>query len=378
MKKSWILFTLFALWQCSGQEKSASFQVFDLEANMHERIDSTLTWNDLASSVEVIPLETTDSNLISEFKIIDIVDDKIIGYNRQSNVSGVGAVMSSKEDIRIFNTKGEQVKMINRRGRSGEEYSNIESLALEYNPLLFKVRERKKMLVYDENGKYVRMDSLKYELGQLYCLGEGKYVGENISYRSGELYDLVVEDQYGKPITSLFPAKIDTTRKQMVMIFRYGVMTKIPDGLLYKNAYKDTIYQIAPDLSVKPYGMFKWGENREDGQREGGNSIEEALENVYKKLYVSSIYPFGDKIYISYSINRDFYGEIWTQGEGKPIVRNRDGIKFRFDNGKEIGLKPSLIKDNKAYFLVDSYKVQDEVGGINEDSNPVLIIVHLK
>lgn len=110
MKNFWLTGVAGLLFLGYGKEKGGDIQVFDLDRNLN--VDTSGTWKDFASSVEVIPLETNDSVLLAAYSIFAVDGEKIIGINRVVNKTSDGwfILSGAKADIRILNTKGNQVQ----------------------------------------------------------------------------------------------------------------------------------------------------------------------------------------------------------------------------------------------------------------------------
>ncbi len=376
MNKLIFFVCILVLYACKPDRADNEILVFDIIGNLDTRVDTTKTWNDFASSVEVIPLETNDSNLLSSFTIQNVVGDRIVGLNRLGITrDGITFFTSGgKADIRIFDTQGKLIRTIDRMGKGGREYPALDNLWVGQDPLCFKIATNGKLYAYDEYGEYQGTDSLDLTASAVY-LGEGKYLAEVSAFSKNQYKcQLLVLDEKGKAREKLLPEKIDSVRLSSVSFSLHGKMASSPQGVFYKNAISDTVYLISPHQVPRAVAVFPSGTAKQENFS-NGNSLNDFTKWMGERLMVSYYYPFGDKYYISYSFKGKSYTELWEKGNNKPLARNL-GLKLK--SGKKISAKPQWMFDHKAYFLVDAYKVVDEVEGITEDSNPVLIIVTLK
>lgn len=378
-----LLLTL--LFACKLDNKSTGIQSFDLETNLRKNIDSTLTWNDLATNISISPLETGDSSLLASFSIQDIVGDKIVGINRVMNVTKEGWMIlsGSKADIRIFDINGKQQQVIDRLGKGGEEYTEIVTVLAGREPFTVKVVNDKNLLTYTPDGKFLSRDSMAKNYFKIAHMDKGKYIGDNPNYPIQDYkYMVSVMDEKGKIIAELLPVQAGTTRQPAFT--SVSLLASVPGGVLYLDRHTDTVYRITPEIKAEPYCVFQCGPYAGINTKNiiSTGDITKYFQDMEKYITISGISPFHDRFLVNYSFEGKSYWEVWEQGGASPIARKKgpygEGFTFRFDNGETLDIQPQLIQDNKAYFILDAYKVVDKIPGITEESNPVLIIIDLK
>ena len=97
--------------------------------------------------VEYIPLETTDKFIHQGF--VQDIGKKIIIVTNYSVKNG---------DIFIYSRTGKAIRKINRKGQGGEEYTDFFSITLDENnnEMFVNDTNKKIILVYDLNGKFIR------------------------------------------------------------------------------------------------------------------------------------------------------------------------------------------------------------------------------
>lgn len=98
------------------------------------------------AEVEYLPLETSDE-FLWKGSVEAFTDRYILNYN---HITG---------DILFFDRNGKALKQINRKGSSGEEYSNYCEILLdeENNELFVNDRNQRKIFVYDPDGNFKRI-----------------------------------------------------------------------------------------------------------------------------------------------------------------------------------------------------------------------------
>lgn len=384
MKSYWILgcVALF-LAGCGESKPYHSIQLFDLNGNLNVKADTTKTWNDFASSVQIIPLETNDSVLLASYTISAVDGDKIIGINRVINKTSDGwfVISGAKADIRIFSTEGKQLQKIDRLGKGAEEYTDLGRLLVSKNPLTIQVRDNKRLLSYNDKGEYLRTDSLKRNFFNMVSLDERRYLAEAAVFPVEEYrYLLGIFNNEGGIEKELLPVKCDTTKLARMPFTVYGVLRPAENGAFYKNPYSDTLYQVTSGLQVNPLAVFLCGERNYSKMLDiqPGRDWNVLLDVGKELISINDYAVWGKYIFLSYFCKQNYY-EIWEKGGSRPLVRKtgkqeNGGITLNIGNGS-IDLFPQFFQDGKAYFIVDAYRLLDIVEGITEDSNPVLIIV---
>lgn len=375
---------LLLLWACSPERESLPYRVFDIEANLNETIDSACTWNDLATSVKMLPLETNDSVLLATFRICGVVGDRIVGINRVVNKTADGWIMltGAKSDIRIFDTQGKQIRKIDRQGKGGQEYTELAGLMVEEDPFVIRLVNDKRILTYNDRGEYLRTDSLEKSCFKLIPLGKKAYVGENMLFPVDRYkYQVDVINLQGKVEKTLFPVTAEILKSEHLPFTAFGLLQSTEEGAFYKNPYCDTLYRILPDGQIQPEAVFCCGKYRYalilDRTSVGMEEIEEGL------IAVSGYHCWGDCALISYQWKGKMVHEGWQAGADRPFVRKtggfeHNGLALKLADGSTVDVMPQWIRGGKAYFVVEAYRLAGHVPGITEESNPVVFIITLK
>lgn len=101
--------------------------------------------------VEYVPLETTDS-FVCQGSVLDVSRNYILVRNRNSD-----------GNLYLFDRTGKGVRVINRKGQGGEEYTFVSSAVLdeENGEMFINNMAAQKILVYDLSGNFKR--SLPYK-----------------------------------------------------------------------------------------------------------------------------------------------------------------------------------------------------------------------
>ncbi|GHV59223.1 hypothetical protein FACS1894182_12990 [Bacteroidia bacterium] len=207
------------------------------------------------TDVEYIVLETNNIFLHQGF-VMDIGKKIIIVTNRQVR----------NGDIFIYDRTGRALRKINRKGQSGEEYTDILKIILDEDNNEMYVNDpfKSKILVYDLYGKFKR--SFRYK-------GDGQFYADIFNY---DRDNLICYDKYNKKISFVLVSKQDgSITKEIKIPFNKKILLqqRSQDGTKYSTAdpdhYRtiipfngnwmllelssDTVYTFLPDHDLRPF-----------------------------------------------------------------------------------------------------------------------------
>ena len=162
--------------------------------------DSDLTkesrMHDIIRSIELIPLETSNSCLVS------MVRDPLFTAERIYIKSGGG--------ILVFDRKGRFVRRFNRRGRGPQEYTTLSSFFLnDLGGFTVLDGPGQKLLVYDKNDSCVMMQRMSVQAGPMVSIGDNLILCSNPTKQPLFIWDTAKE----KVVADLFP--LDERRKAL-------------------------------------------------------------------------------------------------------------------------------------------------------------------
>ena len=159
--------------------------------------DSDLTkesrMHDIIRSIELIPLETSDSCLMS------MVRDPLFTADRIYIKAGGG--------ILVFDRKGRFIKRFNRRGRGPQEYTALSSFFLnDLGGFTILDGPGQKILAYDRNDSCVMMQRMSVQAAAAVSIGNNLVLCSNPTKQPLFIWDLAKE----KVTADLLP--LDETR----------------------------------------------------------------------------------------------------------------------------------------------------------------------
>ncbi|MDR1259511.1 MAG: 6-bladed beta-propeller [Tannerellaceae bacterium] len=390
MKKSFtILATILLVMAGCGESKQPAGELItvDVTAGYPKK---ELILQDFMD-VEYIPLETTDE-FITMGWLHSIGKELILVRNRNRATDG---------KIFVFDRNGKGLRVINRSGQGGEEYSFLLGMTLDEDrdEIFVSDRDTRKILVYDLSGKFKRsLDNTKdipYEMGiynfdrdNLICQ-DGTLLSDGhpdrfmiISKQDGSI-TREIEIPYKEFISSA--VLFDGENFRSVMPIRNRMLVPGPDSswMLMENS-SDTVYRLMSDYSMAPLiartpaiqsmspGIFLY-----PSVLTGRYCFMQTVkaewdwENNTGHTRVDLVYDMEEKaLFESVVYNADF--------TGKQPVSMTSEVTF---GNNEIALVHKL----EAYELVEAYekgelkgRLAEIAATLDEESNPVIMLIKYK
>lgn len=387
-----------ALWACGGQKAEKETVEVVPEAPVYPmtvpfetgvETEREVLLSEIADSVRFIPLETNEKCLIR-----DIVYANILKTDKYFFLPWIEALFQYTKD-------GKFVRKIGRKGSGPGEFNWISQIDVdEKNGLLFMLTTSKRINVYDvESGKFLRsMKCPDIDSGDFAMLDDTTSVTFLRNTNGKRKIRLFVADTKGDTIKA-FPRsdlfELNSKYSWMMGSNSDRYMFHYEDMVCCKDYYNDTLFTVTRDL-LEPRYIFEMGKY--------SLPIECRLEYLDGdgKRYQSLAAP-----YVRYqAIETESYLFMpfsnWA-GEGARNPRmamfdKKTGDCFKVaggyiknDLGGGLPLRPATALDSKT--LVFSWEVQqifkeaeknpaileyDQLKGIKEDDNPVLMVVYLK
>ncbi|MDH8701343.1 hypothetical protein M2138_000684 [Dysgonomonadaceae bacterium PH5-43] len=247
MKKILAVSVLLCLLGCTDKKTESAYPVINLVNSVknYQRVYCS----DLFSSIEVIPLETTDENI---FRLTSIKSkDNII-------------FISGGDFIYTFDSSGNFLNTIGQKGQGPEEYNFLGNVFFNTDkPTLF-VEDFKRILEYDFNGNFINAFSRPkteegYMLGNCSYVGNGLFIG-SISYNGKNENKSCLFNNNGEIIESFpnhFFYEVDGLGGTS-----WGALSpiRVDDKLYFKDeCANDTIY-VLDNLNLKPAYVFELGD----------------------------------------------------------------------------------------------------------------------
>lgn len=346
--------------------------------------------------VEYIPLETSEEFLTSAH--IQAITKDFILLKENNRVS------SGK--ISFFDRNGKGLRAFDRKGQSGEEYTNALGVVVddENNEIFVNSHLSSKILVYDLSGNFKRSFNHKenafynqmeeFDQGHLICHDgsfslvkpeEKKNCFMIVSKEDGSIKEISIP--YKEKKLTVLAKKTDTGN----MIYSIYNKKQIPyqDSWLLMEPSADTIYRYSQDQTMKPFIVRS-------------PSVQLMDPEVF-------LYPgvLSDRYYFMQTVKNEFDFEkgtgfsvtelVYDRQEGaifECLVFNGDFIrKIPMSLVYQVPIAPIIINNDEIAFLtrleapdlMEAYgagklrgKLKEIAAGLDEESNPVIMLAKYK
>ena len=362
--------------------------------NLPEALDNMglVNISELAKSIRYIPLETKEESLIGEYPYISYDGKHIIVADRQTNI------------IRVFDNDGRFIRNINRIGRGPEEFSStISNVSLvDGNIVVMTGRE---VVEYDISDHFVRRVAVPHVDG--YGVMEPVIIGENCY--AAALYDITSAD---KEYCAVMYDSLSNVNQLIAVPDNSGLQTSLSEGMgvgimlarLFQNNERSLLFypESKEILSISTFGAIDTAYVIEYGgcRIPDGNTYNASQNDRYISLL--SLVESEDYLFMKMNTmatittsGSRFMNFLYDKKTRKSAVlydkaEDRRGFRDDIGNGpefwpKSVYGKKVLLSDIEAFSLLEfaenhtlSKDFERVVATIDENSNPVVVIVELK
>lgn len=238
----------------------------------------------------------------------------------------------------------------------------------------------KKYLVYDLNGNVVREFFLKNKgCSDPLFISDTYMVART---REEDIYKLCITDPELNIQKRLFPVDTTLTETERLCLLWQLNYCRNRDQAIVHYANEDTVYRIN-ESGVSPLCIFKKGEFTLP--KEEAKKMRDFTEEGSPYVQDMRIGSIPDYYLITYIWKNHFYDEIWRKADHAIVSRfsNEDGewgIPFCLPSGKNIRINTNSLFINGnivAFTIPASLAVEEKIAEIDEDDNPVLVIIEL-
>jgi len=339
---------------------------------------------DISDKIEYIKLDNTYSlGFIFSFRLVN----NTIYLSSQNN------------GILTFDKSGKFIQRIGRIGKGPGEYLYYLSFAIdELNNRIYVLDgKNRRITVYSNNGVFIKNISLKQYGGYLSDIeyhNSKLIISESISNGYAK-YNWIVIDTLG----NLVNYKMNSIPEFKSNLSALSGLYKFKDKLNYWNWYSDSVFYISPEFNSGLSKLFTPGKHRipRNETVNLGPYVRTSLLFETTK-YVVLIYGYfkqGRIAFIDKKTRKTFLSE-WKGDNSSGILNDFDsGPNFTptyyfEENGKEYLLGYSYaynftklinsdaFKTSTPKFLKKKSELEKLANSLNENDNPVLMLVKLK
>lgn len=404
----------------NNTKKSDNIPVIDIESAVGS--GQIINLSEIATEIRYIPLETTDSSLLPELP-------RII-YERGHFYA------VSHYNIVIFDSCGNYLKTIDRRGRGPQEYNSILSTYIDPGTgdiSMYAVCPDQKLsvLTYSLESELLSRhlsDSIKMGAPILFMKKDGNKLlfSYNVSVSDSVQPYATIFDTSGTVLKRLFKPKLDYYKRMYNELsnrinkegFHLDVNALkriVPHSFKYKKSTRffffenDTIFSLDSSLNYNPLYVFNYGKYKNieefDGKKSRGKHIDLNDGKIVETNNLLMMqFNLRDYAHEPFEIVRQSSARstkntlsyaVYDKNRGKLTLMNapipaKPGFKEDFESGPPFFpmyisadmYAISIIYPAKLKAFADSHKVSPKLKSIadnlKEEDNPVIVMVKMK
>lgn len=376
-----------------GSISTSSDGIMNIKVDDCQKIDENrVVHDDFIKSTDYIALETTDESLISEIKQIEFHNQLIYIYD------------DNQSQLLVFNSKGEFVRQIGKRGNGPEEYIAINAFYINPDDKTINLFDPMNMAVikYSLEGQFI--NRVKHEnqlLDFIYratYIGKGKVVCSTILNWStpNALYILSDKDyKIAQNITD-HPVNVSIQMGSIISNYPYSVQG---DEIHFVSPFSNEITSFS---GSKTSPLYYLNNNKETIPKSTLQEIFESNDQNYfrtkSKIYDDDKYTLGYKDIFETDrflclTGVYFDASLWDKKNGNGFRFNsftsnspsfgnigycKGNSMVRIWPSNEISEFKKNLANNPANRDLYSAEVLSLVDNFNPENNPVIISYNLK
>jgi len=297
MKTKYYLFILIALclFSCGGKNhQSNKLETISINGNIRQ----ALNLSSFVDTIEFIPLETNNENLIGEV-------DRIIYRNGKYYLRTTHGMQNGK--LSVFDNAGKYLWGLNKRGQGLGEYEELDDFSLTDSGNIV-IPTYKRIITYDSIGHFLSENRMELFMTEFLNIGNNSFIIRHFAayHYDNNLFSIM--DNKGIIKGRLFKQSNIEAKKSAFLVDARSITT-YKSMIYFIYPYCDTIYSIDNKENIKRLYYIDYGSKKiPDGlidKKDDVFSWEKKLFIFDDYLHASAIGVTDNYIYIG-SINKSF------------------------------------------------------------------------
>lgn len=355
--------------------------------------------SDYFKSAQVVPLETSVDCLLGEIKKVDVNDEFIFVLDNK------------KHGVYCFTKEGKYLYRIGSLGNGPKELPDIACFTIDKKNKIVYLHSRivEKVVGYQYNGKAIGEESCGYHALDMELFNGRMYLSEP---SGSNVYDLIGRNGKGKIVEQYMPSPSDHISHSPI-IRRSSIAL-----YYYPNSMRDTIYSLDGEDHFEPAILVNIpGHKIPDEARERMSNVNTGLSSPYENameiirngyVMVEDYAVFPDFIYLSFAYQgqvrwgfykkkqKDFVSSYDIRDNltpfsfsPTPVAGQTETQLLTWTRADMVNHMEGILRDKEEYmknFECTEEQWQANVSqieqlkkqGIEEDSNPLLVIYTVK
>jgi len=356
MKQLITLLVLLILTVACSQKKSSEVPIVNLVN--HETVETySILLSDIAESIKIIPLETSETVLVSRIRDVKF-------HNERLYIIGI-------YDCMAFDMGGKFLNMVGMQGRGPQEYVSLYDIYPVKNNLWIINGSGDKVLKHNKDGEFIERFNLDKKAGGTdFFVSSGEEIISFIPDQAQLTTDIMLAFSNSSGIIDsiLYRNPIGDERIAQMFLLNEAQFAENGNEIRFKYFFNDTIYTIKGH-KIYPYMTLDLGSRG-------------AIEHVRvlpknQDLKTANFFKDMDRV--------DFLGEsegyLYLRINDAPLFYNKaDKIvhKWSFTLPDNEYIAPESLENFKGVRIDGSGNLIGWANPANEEDNPVIIIAKLR
>lgn len=348
--------------------KITSLPMLDIAGNLSASELDTFTWNSIAKTVRMIPLSS--KRLLGRAPEINYISDELIIIEE-----------AQFQSVSSYDSKGRLKSYFSHVGQGPGEYVYLTYVKFD--------KQDSTVMVFDNNGKL-----LKYSLDGK-CLDE-KILKDrqwgNIAYIDPEGIVYTKNASGANSLISILNREWNVEKSYIMFDSTATDRYKAGFTLMCNRTFTQDKYVITHPLGDTLYSVSKSAIDpililQKKNHVLTSDVLKESIMKLPKDndfITYTHLDLFSSYLIYRYYWHGNFSLQLWNIETGKMIGKMnmgqnyQSGFNYVFDSGKKVRLIPLYVTDDYLGFLIPTENCMDDIEGLKEDDNPVLMIIELK
>jgi len=299
MKTKYYLFILIALclFSCGGKNhQSNKLETISINGNIRQ----ALNLSSFVDTIEFIPLETNEENLIGIINRIVYKDGKYYIRSTQSMLHG---------KLSVFDDAGKYLWGLNKIGNGPGEYPELKDFAIVENGNIIVLSYRK-IIKYDSSGVFLSENKMDFLGFEFVYMKDNNFTILNYEANLNNNRQLSVIDEKGNIKRQFFKESNLESKKSRFMV-EWRSLFPFKSNIYFMYPYCDTLYVIEKNKYIKRLYYVNYGNNKIPANLLKANddlySWDKKLLNLGDYMHTTAIGYTDNYIYIS-SVNKAYQG----------------------------------------------------------------------
>ncbi len=366
--KTYILAISLILIFASCKQKNDSLPFIDIDIKK----TGEFALSEIADSVKLIPLETREECLISTIRKVKFSSEYVY--------------VSESQRLLQFNLSGKFIRQISKTGRGPGEFRAISDFCIDPNNENLYIISFNKILRFNAKGQLLQEFSIQgfpeqiIKLDSSIWINIAEFAVKQTDGKSHNISKLIKLDSTLNPIDSTIVNDVGLIQGFSFINPSASYFSSAGDrnyfyypSVLIEPVVRDTLFHIENDKLI-PAIKFNFGE---EITKLTQNQKQVKDVPPYKKFRIMGICATMQYLFVNYSLeDKDYFASYNSDNE--IIFNMENGFNDDFYQTGKVILKPLNYATNYMYFIKEGFEIADKIDIVDENDNPVLMLVKLK